>query len=79
MSARFRLIEDDGALRLLEDGSGYRLQEDEVADEVITIEGRCFTESGPEVNVDSARTFQLSVGTVSNLTYDIPETEVSDG
>lgn len=79
MAARFRLIEDDGSLRLLEDSSGYRLQEDDEADELITIEGRCFTELGRGVNVDSARTFQLSVGTEDNLTYDIQETELSNG
>ena len=76
--ARFRLIEDDGGLRLLEDGSGYRLQEIDEADVLITIEGRCFTESGPVVNVDSARAFQLLLES-GDLNLELPETDVSNG
>ena len=44
---------------------------------VITIEGQCFTDLGPDGRVDSTRTLRLTFGSAAPLTYDFQETEVS--
>ena len=45
----------------------------------ITIEGRCFTERVPGINMDSSRVFDLRLTSGGDFNYDITETDVSNG
>ena len=60
-------------------GTGWKRPDADMRANLRTIEGRCFTEHGAGVNVDSIRTFQLSLGSAAAQTYEFKETEVSDG
>ncbi len=46
---------------------------------LVTIEGRCFTELGPGVNVDSTRIVQITFVSAGHANYAFPETEVTNG